>query len=58
MKQYRILSHEDNSNVLVSVNSLDYASYLLSGYVVIKEGNRKELEQLMELIDTDGALAD
>jgi len=58
MKQFRILSHEQNIPVVINANSLEYTDYLYSGYFVFYEGNKKECEAMIELMKTDGALAD
>lgn len=58
MKDYRILTHDQNTPVLISINDYDYPTLLMAGYTVLFEGNRKECECFMELVDSDGALCD
>ena len=55
-REYCILSHIDRIPVMVSINSNDYPEYLDAGYVVIFQGNKREVTALME--ETEMAFAD
>jgi len=55
MKQYAIINHPSHSAFIISTNSLEFPDYMLLGYQIIFQGNRKECERLMEM---EGAMAD
>lgn len=51
MRQYRILKGKDGSLLMCSVNSHNYADYMLLGFTEIFCGNKKECEEeLAELV--------
>lgn len=57
MKQFVIITN-DFLHKVINQNSNDCADYLMSGWSIIFNGNKRECEARMELIGSDGALAD
>lgn len=49
MKQYAILNHSENSPVIVSTNSHDFADYIHLGYSIVFQGNKKQCMEIMEM---------
>lgn len=48
MKQYAIISHPENAPLIVSTNSHVFADYMLLGYSIVYQGNKKDCEVVFE----------
>ncbi len=47
MKQYAIISHPMHTALIVSTNSHVFADYMLIGYSIVFQGNKKACEEIM-----------
>lgn len=48
MKQYAIISHPMHTALIVSTNSHEFCDYMLIGYQIVFQGNKKACEKVLE----------